>query len=66
MASIRFVSPVSEFRSYWKRLISLEYLKVGCNIESLIVNYDYKIEITSLVNKGRINVKHINDFGINY
>ena len=66
MASIRFVSPVSEFRSYWKRLISLEYLKVDCNIESLFVNYDYRIEITSLVNKGRINVKHINDFGINY
>jgi hypothetical protein len=66
MASIRFVSPVSEFRSYWKRLISLEYLKVGCNIESLFVNYDYRIEITSHVNKGRINVKHINDFGINY
>ena len=66
MASIRFVSPVSEFRSYWKRLISLEYLKVRCNIESLFVNYDYRIEITSLVNKGRINVKHINDFGINY
>jgi len=41
-------------------------LKVRCNIESLFVNYDYRIEITSHVNKGRINVKHINDFGINY